>query len=336
MIGNTESLTTSVVPGNTPDILDATDRIELPGSQVEAPAFEAVDGQSFDGAHNMDEEDQRTDASSLDSLNNKVEAIRPAVGALLRRESESKLFARFKAGDQSARDILVEQYLPLAYNLASKYRINSEPLDDLRQVASLALIKAVDRFDPDRGYAFSSFAVPTITGELKRYFRDKSWGIHVPRDLQVLSTKVKNATDKLEQTQGGKVTVAQIAGELDITEQEAEEALRVLQNRHIKSLDAPRDLGDEDADTLGGTLEDPEAEAEFDLKLDGITLERAMYRSRLSARDRTIFTLRLAGWKQKEIADEVGVSQMHVSRILRVIVAKIAFIIELGEAKEAA
>jgi DNA-directed RNA polymerase sigma subunit (sigma70/sigma32) len=175
MIGNTESLTTSVVPGNAPDLLDTAARTELPGSQVEAPASEAVDGQSFDGAHYVDDEDQRTDASSLDSLKNKVEAIRPTVGALLRRESDSKLFARFKAGDQSARDMLVVQYLPLAYNLASKYRINSEPLDDLNQVASLALIKAVDGFDPERGYAFSSFAVPTITGELKRYFRDKSW-----------------------------------------------------------------------------------------------------------------------------------------------------------------
>jgi RNA polymerase sigma-B factor len=336
MIENTESLTTSVVSEKAPDLLDTADRTELPGSQVEAPASEAVDSQPFDVAHNEDARDQRTDAASPDALNNKVEKIRPAIGALLRRESDRKLFVRLKAGDQSARDILAKQYLHLAYNLASKYRMSSEPQDDLNQVASLGLIKAIDRFDPDRGLAFSTFAVPTITGELKRHFRDSGWAIHVPRGLQELSAKVKKAKDKLEQTQGGKITNAQIAGELNITEEEVEEAQQVSQIRHIKSLDAPRDLEDEAAGTLGGTLEDPEAEAEFDLKLDGITLERAMHRSGLSARDRAILTLRLAGWNQKEIAGEVGISQMHVSRCLRAIVAKITLFIELDEAKEAA
>jgi RNA polymerase sigma-B factor len=336
MVGNTESLTTSVVSEKAPDLLDTADRTELPGSQVEAPASEAIDGQSFDGAYNADDEDQRTDATSLDSLNNKVEKIRPAIRTLIRGERDSELFARLKAGDQLARDMLVEQYLPLAYNLASKYRMSSEPLDDLNQVASLALIKAIDRFDPGRGLAFSTFAVPTITGKLKHHFRDNGWAIHVPRGLQELSAKVKKAKDKLEQTQGGNVTTAQIAGELNITEEEVEEALQVSQIRHIKSLDAPRDSEDENSGTLGGTLEDPEAEAEFDLKLDGITLERAMHRSGLSARDRAILTLRLAGWNQREIAREVGISQMHVSRCLKAIVAKITLFIELDEAKEAA
>jgi RNA polymerase sigma-B factor len=240
---------------------------------------------------------------------------------LARMMKERWLFARYRErGDQAARDALVERFLPLATQLARRYHRGNEPLEDLVQVASVGLLKAVGRFDPARGTAFSSFAVPTIAGELKRHFRDKGWAVRVPRDLQELALRVDRATDRLVHRLGRAPTVSEIADDLGVTIEQVLEAHEAAAAYRADSLDRPGSDDDEDAtrvvDTLGGD------EPGYRHAEHSATLEPMM--SVLSEREREILRLRFVeDLTQSEIGDRVGLSQMHVSRLLRRAVARL-------------
>jgi RNA polymerase sigma-B factor len=233
---------------------------------------------------------------------------------------ERRLFARYRRrGDMAARDELVERFLPLATRLAQRYHGGAEPLDDLVQVASLGLLKAIERFDPERGTAFSSFAVPTIAGELKRYFRDKGWALRVPRDLQELAQRVGGATDRLVHELGRTPTVAEVADDVGITPEQVLEAREAATAYRAESLDH-RVGDDQDGAPVGATLgayEPGYLQAE-----QSATLEALM--CALSDREREVLRLRFAeDLTQSEIGRRVGLSQMHVSRLLRQAIARL-------------
>jgi RNA polymerase sigma-B factor len=237
----------------------------------------------------------------------------------IRARADRRLLERAHAGDQEARAALVERFLPLARQLARRYQRGGELLDDLNQVASLGLLKAIDRFDPERVTAFSSFAVPTILGELKRHFRDKGWSVRVPRDLQELAVKLDPTTETLQRELGRAPTIPELAKRLDTTTELILEAREASGAYRAVSLDRPRD-DDEDADPLGGAVgvEDPG----FGLAEASATVERLM--RVLSDREREVLRLRFAeDLTQAEIGERVGVSQMHVSRLIRQAVARL-------------
>src|SRR3954454_10596725 len=232
-----------------------------------------------------------------------------------------RLLERAHAGDQAARAALVERFLPLARQLARRYQRGGELLDDLNQVASLGLLKAIDRFDPQRATAFSSFAVPTILGELKRHFRDKGWSVRVPRDLQELAVKLEPTSEQLLRELGRAPTLAEVAQRLDTTVELVLEAREAAAAYRAVSLDRPRD-GDDDegADALGHSvgIDDPG----FGVAEDAATVEQLM--RVLSDREREVLRLRFVeDLTQAEIGARVGVSQMHVSRILRQAIARL-------------
>jgi RNA polymerase sigma-B factor len=210
------------------------------------------------------------------------------------------------------RERLVELYLPLAEHLARRFRNRGELLDDLVQVASLALLKSVDGFDPNRGAAFTSYAIPMIVGELKRHFRDKGWDVRVPRRLQELRLEIGKVTDQLAQELGRSPTVTDLANRLEVSDEEIIEALDCSQAYRALSLHAPvagDDNGGELIDLLGGI--DPElATVE-----DRAALRPAL--ARLPEREQRIIAMRFFGnMTQSQIATEIGISQMHVSRLL--------------------
>ena len=204
--------------------------------------------------------------------------------------------------------------MPLARKLARRYTGAHEPFEDLLQVASYGLLKALDRFDADRGTAFSSFAVPTIVGELKRYFRDLGWSAHVPRGAQELALKVQRAHDKLATKTGRSPTVAELAQYLELSIEDVLEGLEAAAAHHSSSLDAPHD----DDDGESGTLIDTFGQDDAGLQLveDATTVATAM--QTLSERERRVLQLRFfEDSTQREIAEQLGVSQMQISRILR-------------------
>src|SRR5947209_1728968 len=167
------------------------------------------------------------------------------------RTGNQKLFIRWQQhGDQRAREELVDRFLPLAPNLARRYAGAREPFDDLLQVASLGLVKAIDRFDVDRGAAFSSFAVPTILGELKRYFRDLGWSVHVPRGAQEQALKVQEAQELLTTRTGRPPTVNELAEYMEFAVEDVLDALETAAAHHASSLDAPREDGDDESGAL--------------------------------------------------------------------------------------
>jgi RNA polymerase sigma-B factor len=223
------------------------------------------------------------------------------------------LEAYHRHGDRQAREALVQRFLPLARQLARRYQRGSEPLDDLIQVASLGLLKAIDRFEPERPTAFSSFAVPTILGELKRHFRDRGWSVRVPRDLQEQAVRVERVAEELTRTLGRAPTPAELAEHMGITAEQVLEAREAAGAYRAVSLDRPRDEdeeGDGMADSMG--IEDPG----FGLAEDAATVERLM--GVLGDREREVLRLRFVeDLTQSEIGARVGVSQMHVSRLIR-------------------
>jgi RNA polymerase sigma-B factor len=230
------------------------------------------------------------------------------------REDRRLLERLHRHGDPAARDALVERFLPLARQLARRYQHGGEQLDDLVQVASLGLLKAIDRFDPARETAFSSFAVPTILGELKRHFRDKGWAVRVPRDLQELAVRVDRVTDELSRDLGRAPSIAEIAEHIGTTAEQVLEAREAAAAYRAVSLDRSRDDDDEAdsgmAESVG--IEDPG----FGVAENAATVERLM--RVLSQREREVLRLRFAeDLTQSEIGARVGVSQMHVSRLIR-------------------
>ncbi len=217
--------------------------------------------------------------------------------------------------DPRARERLVARYLPLARKLAARYRgAAGEPFDDLLQVASLGLLKALDRFDPDRGRAFSSFAVPTILGELKRYFRDTGWSAHVPRGAQELALKVQQAEQAVSPRLGRSPSPDELAQYMEVTVEQVIEGLEAAAAHHAASLEQPHHELDGELRSLGDALgeEDPR----FDQVDASLTITSAI--RRLSEREQHVLELRFYGeLTQSEIAKRIGVSQMQVSRILR-------------------
>ena len=210
------------------------------------------------------------------------------------------------------RDALVEMHLPLVEYLARRFGNKGEPLDDLIQVATIGLIKSVDRFDLDRGVEFSTYATPTIVGEIKRHFRDKAWAIRVPRRLQELKLLLAKATGALSQSLGRSPTVAELARQLRTTEEEVLEGLESANAYSAVSLDTP-ETGDDDApavaDSLGST----------DQALEGVEYRESLkpLLDRLPLREKRILLLRFfQNMSQSQIAAELGISQMHVSRLL--------------------
>ena len=231
------------------------------------------------------------------------------------------LFARLRAdGSQSCRDEAVRRYLPLARSLARRYRHSGEPIDDLVQVACIGLLHAIDRFDPTRGAAFSTFAVPTILGELRRYFRDRTWAVRVPRQLQDLSWRLDRVRDELAVLFGRQPTVAELAAHLRVDEELILRAIELATVQHTVPLDGPRPgEGDEDdaLEEWPGVLDDGYARAE-----ERAVLGRLL--DTLPTRDAQIVALRFCGdLTQDAIAQRVGVSQMHVSRVLHRSLAKL-------------
>jgi RNA polymerase sigma-B factor len=238
-----------------------------------------------------------------------------------RAEQDRALFARYlDKRDPVDREMLVERFLPLARQLARRYQRPEEPFDDLFQVACLGLVKAIDRFDLEREVAFSSYAVPTILGEIKRYFRDRTWSVRVPRDLQELALKVDRAVSDLSLDLHRQPTVEEIGAKVGAEEEEVLEALEASGAYKATSLESPRGSEDESGDTLGDTL--GTEEHGFALAEDRATIEHLM-RS-ITPREREVLHLRFAeDLTQAEIGERIGVSQMQVSRIIRQSVARL-------------
>jgi RNA polymerase sigma-B factor len=227
----------------------------------------------------------------------------------------AELFKRWQDGrDQRARDTLIERFLPLARKLARRYSASNEPYDDLAQVASLGLVKAVERFDPERGFAFTSFAVPTIVGELKRYFRDTAWALHVDRSAQERARRIADARREIGGRVGRVPTVLELAEYLECTAEDVLDGLQVGEAYDTVSLDAPRPSDD------GGTVSRLEAIGDEDDRLVMIDDQATIFAAAqdLPERERQILFLRFGeDLTQTEIAERVGVSQMQVSRLLR-------------------
>jgi RNA polymerase sigma-B factor len=226
-----------------------------------------------------------------------------------------ELFAQWQEhGDQSAREALVERFIPLARSLARRYDRSSEPYEDLMQVASLGLLKAIDRFDPTRGPSFASFAIPTILGEMRRYFRDSGWSLHVPRGDKERALKVRDAQEAFANEHGHAPTVNQLALYLELPPEQVVDALLAIQAYESLSLDAPRPGAEDDAITYGDSVGQDDERYEL-IELDATVVAVLDH---IPPREREILRMRFVeGLTQTQIAARVGVSQMQVSRLLR-------------------
>ena len=232
------------------------------------------------------------------------------------RQESAALFARLRDDDaeqgqrDAARDGLVHLHLPLVEHCARRFRNRGEPFEDLVQVGTIGLLKSVDRFDTERGVEFSTYATPTVVGEIKRHFRDKGWTVRVPRRLQELRAALSGATSDLTQTLGRSPTVAELAVHLKIGEEEVLEGLESANAYTAISIEASDGEGGLSvADTLGGD----------DLSLEGVEYRESIkpLLDSLPPRERRILMLRFFGnLTQSQIAAELGISQMHVSRLL--------------------
>ena len=216
--------------------------------------------------------------------------------------------------DPALRERLVERFLPLARKLALRYSYTHEPLDDLVQVASVGLLKALDRFQPERGHKFTSFATPTILGELKRHFRDKGWALHVPRDVQERALAVSRQTERLAGTLGRAPTLVELAEAMNCRIDDVLEGTLALRSYDTTSLDAPVSAEDNESVPLGEML--PSVEAGYELT-ESREVMTQRWRS-LSDLERKVVELRVVhDMTQRQIGREIGYSQMHVSRLLR-------------------
>jgi RNA polymerase sigma-B factor len=238
------------------------------------------------------------------------------------RRRETLLFRRYCATrDPTLREELVRTYLPLARTIARRYESRRIPLEDLMQVAAIGLMKAIDRYEPARGTAFSSYAVPTMVGEVQRHFRDHSWGVRPPRELQERAQRVMNATRELGSLLGRAPTAGELAARLQLSLEQVVDALQACEARDLTSLDRPRTIGDGTESTVGDTMgrEDPG----FERAEHTATAARLM--QVLDEREREILRLRFhEDLTQAEIGERVGCSQMHVSRLVRGALAKLS------------
>jgi RNA polymerase sigma-B factor len=240
---------------------------------------------------------------------------RPLCDRVKVQEAERQLLVRYHTdGDLRAREELVERFLPLARELALRYRYTDEPLDDLLQVASLGLIKAVDRFEPGRGTKFTSYAAPTILGELKRHFRDKGWALHVPRGLQERAMAVSREREQLSKKLGRSPTIREVAAVLRCSSEEVLEASEAAASYEAASLDAPVTRDDGESAVLVDLLGDEDISYELAESRDAI----ANTWNALPEIERRVLELRFTeDLTQRQIGEQIGYSQMHVSRLLR-------------------
>jgi RNA polymerase sigma-B factor len=228
------------------------------------------------------------------------------------RDDEQELFERYaRDRDQATRDELVARYLPLARKLALSFR-HCEDTDDLEQVAAIGLVKAVDRFEVERGLVFSTYAMPTILGELKRHFRDQTWTVRVPRSVKELAVRLERVSVELVSELGRSPTVPELADATNSTGERVLDALAATAARQVSSLDGPYTLAGEPLSSREVPVEDPG----FAAVEDAAMLEKLL--RMLHPRDRLIVELRFREDRlQWQIAEAVGVTQMHVSRVIR-------------------
>lgn len=227
------------------------------------------------------------------------------------QEEERELFRRLRAAPTAAdREAAVKRYLPLAHGLAARYGYSREPIEDLEQVAAIGLLKAIDRFDPERGPTFTSFAVPTILGELRRHFRDRTWAIRVPRGPQELIVQIERARDELATTLGHQPTIGELSSRLGVGQEVILQSLEVSLARQTFPLE-PRRPGEDEEGDMPGDVDEGYSRIE-----ERAALGRLL--SALTAREAQVVFLRFNGdLTQDAIARRLGVSQMHVSRVLR-------------------
>lgn len=232
------------------------------------------------------------------------------------RDTTDELLRRWQHdADRVARDELVDRFMPLARRLANRYRSPHEPVDDLVQVAAVGLLGAIDRFDPDREIPFPSFAIPTILGELKRYFRNTGWSVHVPRGPQEMALRVAHATEQITSRSGRQPRVEELAEYLEVSPEDVVAALDAGNAHYAASLDAPLASADPDdpyalIDTLSQT------DGGYGLVEARLSLSASM--TRLPHLERRALQMRLeADLRQQDIAAKLGCSQMQVSRLLR-------------------
>jgi RNA polymerase sigma-B factor len=239
-------------------------------------------------------------------------------GVELTRRRSAELFVVFRDEDapaaarDAARDSLVHLHLPLVEHCARRFRNRGEPLEDLVQVGTIGLIKSIDRFDSDRGVEFSTYATPTIIGEIKRYFRDKGWAIRVPRRLQELRMQIGSASAELTQSLGRSPTPRELAETIGCTVEEIVEGIESSNAYSTLSLDATDDSDDSSASMLDAIGMDDEG-------LEHVEIRESIkpLLDRLEPREKKILLLRFfKNMTQSQIAEEIGVSQMHVSRLL--------------------
>ncbi|MGW6915157.1 SigB/SigF/SigG family RNA polymerase sigma factor [Kitasatospora sp. NPDC054939] len=288
-------------------------------SQPTEPTSDPTSGQSPPHAPPSAERTERPAAENeaAEVLRSSVPAQSAQRSSAPDREAARALFVRLAALPEGSpervelRNQLVRMHIPLVEHLARRFRNRGEPLDDLTQVATIGLIKSVDRFDHERGVEFSTYATPTIVGEIKRHFRDKGWAVRVPRRLQELRLSLTTATSELSQRHGRSPTVHELAEHLGISEEDVLEGLESANAYSTLSLDVP-DSDDESpavADTLGAT----------DEALEGVEYRESLkpLLAQLPPREQKILVLRFfRNMTQSQIAAEVGISQMHVSRLL--------------------
>jgi RNA polymerase sigma-B factor len=240
---------------------------------------------------------------------------RPVRDRATLREVERRLLVRYRQeGDLAAREELVGRFLPLARNLALRYAYTDEPFEDLLQVASLGLIKAIDAFEADRGTKFTSYAAPTILGELKRHFRDRCWAVHVPRGLQERTHAVSRETELLSTTLGRSPKVREVAAAIGCSVEDVLEAREAAANYEAASLDAPTAGDDGEAAPLVDVMGGDDSAYELVESRDAI----ASTWNALPDEERKVLELRFTSdLTQREIGNRMGYSQIHVSRLLR-------------------
>lgn len=253
-----------------------------------------------------------------------IQATPPASAS--RTASVDELFRRWQQHhDTAARDALVERYMPLTIRLARRYRGANEPFDDLKQAASIGLLKAIDRYDSSRETGFEAYAIPTILGELKRYFRDCCWAVHMPRGIQDLAIKVDQAQRKLTAMSERPPTYQDLAQYLEMSVEDVLDALEASAAHHAVSLDTKHETLNGEVRTLGDSIGD--IDPGFDLVECGASIRSAA--AALPERERRVLALRfIEDLPQTEIAERIGVSQMQVSRILRRALASLSSMVD--------
>jgi RNA polymerase sigma-B factor len=233
--------------------------------------------------------------------------------------------------EQTLREELVERFMPLARSLAMRYRGGGEPTEDLVQVASVGLLKALDRYDPERANDFVAFAAPTILGELRHHFRDRSWSVRLPRSLQERSMRIAEVAQEISGQEQRPATLAEVAAQCDLDEAEVLEAMQADRARRTTSLDVPTARGDEDSMPMVELL--PSQEQGYERAESELASEMA----ELRPKERQALHLRFhEGLTQREIGDRIGVSQMQVSRLLRASLGKLLVAVRGGEQVDAA